>query len=183
MALITRRIFVRGAATLAAALPMRKPWAAKPLPDLADALMPIEPRVAPPDMPFLDGEGKEHRLTEFRGHGMVVNLWATWCAPCVAELPSLAALSVALAPFDIAILPLSSDRGGAETVRGWFADHKITALPVLIDPKGALARAWHARGLPTTLVIDREGRECARLEGAADWSSQSAAPLIRRLVG
>ena len=93
-----------------------------------------------PDGVFLDANGAEHHLSEFRGRGMVVNLWATWCAPCVAEMPSLAALSKALAPADIAVLPLSSDRGGAPAVKAWFEAHGIAALPVLIDPKGALAR-------------------------------------------
>ena len=78
---------------------------------------------------------------------MVINLWATWCVPCVEEMPSLAALSKTLAPDDIAVLPLSSDRGGARVVEAFYQDHGITGLPVLLDPKGAagthLARARH----------------------------------------
>ena len=183
MALISRRMVLAAGATLAATLPPRKPHAAQRLKDLAEVLSPTDPPIAPPDMPFFDAAGAEHRLAEFRGHGMVINLWATWCAPCVAEMPSLQALSVALAPYDIAVMPLSSDRGGADTVRAWFQDHDIAGLPVLTDPKGALARAWDARGLPTTFVINREGRICARLEGPADWSSATAIALIRRLVG
>jgi thiol-disulfide isomerase/thioredoxin len=183
MALITRRALLAGGATLAAALPPRKPWAAQSLPDLAEGLTPTNPPAALPDRPFFDASGKEHRLAEFQGHGMVVNLWATWCAPCVAEMPSLQALSVALAPFDIAVLPLSSDRGGADTVRAWFKDHDVTALPVLTDPKGALARAWDARGIPMTVIVDREGRDVARIEGAADWSKPDVITLIRKLVG
>ena len=112
---------------------------------------------------------------------MVVNMWATWCAPCVAEMPSLEALSKALAPQDIAVLPLSSDRGGAGGVRLVQA-HGITGLPVLLDPKGALARAFDARGIPTSVVINREGQACARLEGAADWSGSDAVALIQRLT-
>ncbi len=84
-------------------------------------------------------DGATHHLSEFKGRGMVVNMWATWCAPCVAEMPSLEALSKALAPQDIAVLPLSSDRGGAERLQAWYQAHGITALPVLLDPKGAMA--------------------------------------------
>ena len=113
---------------------------------------------------------------------MVINLWATWCVPCVAEMPSLAALSKALAPDDIAVLPLSSDRGGARRVEAFYQEHGITGLPVLLDPKGAAARAWHARGIPTSLIIDKKGRERARLEGSADWSTPAAARLVRKLV-
>ena len=113
---------------------------------------------------------------------MVINLWATWCVPCVEEMPSLAALSKALAPDDIAVLPLSSDRGGARVVEAFYQEHGITGLPVLLDPKGAAARAWHARGIPTSLIIDKQGRERARLEGSADWSTPAAAAIVRKLV-
>ncbi len=184
MASITRRTTLAVAGgTLAAALAPRKPFAARNLPDLADVLTPTEPPLAPPDEAFHDASGTEHRLAEFRGHGMVINLWATWCAPCVAEMPSLARLALALAPYDIAVLPLSSDRGGADTVRAWFQEHAIAGLPVLTDPKGKLARAWAARGIPMTVIIDRQGRDVARLEGAADWSTPAAIALIRKLVG
>ena len=105
---------------------------------------------------------------------MVVNLWATWCAPCVAEMPALAALARALAPADIAVMPLSSDRGGADAVRGFYAQHGVSGLPVLLDPKGAVLRAWGVQGIPVTVLIDREGRERARLEGAADWAAPAA---------
>ena len=183
MALISRRTVLAAGATLAAALPPRKPLAAPRLHDLAEVLIPTDPPVAPADMPFFDAGGTEHRLTEFLGHGMVINMWATWCAPCVAEMPSLQKLSVALAPHDIAVMPLSSDRGGVDAVRAWFTEHNVAGLPVLTDPKGALARAWNAHGIPTTVVINRKGLDCARLEGPADWSSAEAVALIRRLVG
>ena len=127
-------------------------------------------------------DGSTHRLAEFKGRGMVVNMWATWCAPCVAEMPSLQALSKALAPKDIAVLPVSSDRGGAEAVRAWFAAHGISGLPVLLDPKGAMARAFNAHGIPTTVIINTSGQVVARLEGAADWSAPEAQVLIRKLV-
>ena len=91
MALISRRTILAAGATLAAAIPSRKPHAALQLRDLTQVLIPTNPQVAPPDMPFFDAGGGEHRLNEFLGHGMVINLWATWCAPCVAEMPSLQA--------------------------------------------------------------------------------------------
>ncbi len=181
MTLITRRAALGAGGTLAAGLWPRKPLAAD-LSDLASRLQPTDPPTIPPDIVFLTADGSEHHLTEFRGHGMVINLWATWCVPCVAEMPSLAALSKTLAPEDIAVLPLSSDRGGVDVVKAFYQNHDITGLPVLLDPKGAAARAWHARGVPTSFIIDKRGRERARLEGSADWSTPEAASLVRKLV-
>jgi thiol-disulfide isomerase/thioredoxin len=186
MALTTRRAVLMAGATLAASLTPRKPYArdlhTHDLPDLAEVLIPVSPPEAPPDGVFLDTGGAAHTIASFLGHGMVINFWATWCQPCIAEIPSLVALSQALAPHDIAVLPLSSDRGGAQTVAAWFEQHGITGLPVLLDPRGALATAWGGKGIPTTHIIARDGKERARLEGAADWSTPASIELIRRLV-
>ena len=121
----------------------------KRLTPLAEGLEKLSPPADLPDGVFVTRDGASHHLSEFKGRGMVVNMWATWCAPCVAEMPSLQVLSKALAPQDIAVLPLSSDRGGADVVAAWYQAHGITALPVLLDPKGAMARAFNARGIPT----------------------------------
>ena len=181
MTRLHRRAFLAAGGTLASVLAAGKPRADE-LGDLARKLTPVEPPEIPPQGTFEDAEGRFHALGDFLGHGMVVNFWATWCGPCVRELPALSALSLALAPDNIAVLPLSTDRGGASFVGPWLKDRGITALPVLIDPKGAMARAWGVRGLPTSFIIDRKGRSRARLEGAADWSTPAAAALIRALV-
>ncbi len=184
MLISRRRIVATGIAggTLALGLPARKPFAADRLPELATVLEPTDPPVAPPAITFLDKNGTPHQLAEFLGHGMVINLWATWCVPCVAELPALAKLARILAPDDIAVMPLSSDRGGLSKVQAFFDDRGISGLPILLDPKGAAGQAWGAKGIPTTLIIDRLGRERARAEGAADWAAPAAAALIRKLV-
>jgi thiol-disulfide isomerase/thioredoxin len=186
MTLITRRtLLASGLAaggTITASLAPRKPWAAE-LPDLAEVLVPVNPPKDPPDGFFVDADGDQHTLASFRGHGMVINFWATWCQPCVAEIPSLVTLAKALAPFDIAVLPLSSDNGGARVVSAWFEKHDISGLPILLDPHGELSHAWGGEGIPTTHVIARDGKEMARMEGAADWSSDAAVTLIKRLVG
>jgi thiol-disulfide isomerase/thioredoxin len=181
MALTTRRAVLATGATLAATLAARKPFA-RELPDLAEVLVPIDPPRPPPDGVFVDTGGDEHTIASFLGRGMVINFWATWCQPCIAEMPSLAALSQALAPHDIAVLPLSSDRGGAKIVAAWVEEHKVTGLPILLDPRGALGHAWGGQGIPTTHIIARDGKERARLEGAADWSTPATIELIRRLV-
>jgi thiol-disulfide isomerase/thioredoxin len=162
---------------------VRKPHAEESLEPLGAVMVTVDPPVAAPDIGFISADGSPHHLSEFVGHGMVLNFWATWCAPCVAELPALAALSRTLAPDDIAVLTLSSDRGGATAVQGYFDQHGIIGLPVLLDLHGEGARAVRARGIPTSLIIDKQGRERARLEGSADWSAPEAAQAVRRLVG
>jgi thiol-disulfide isomerase/thioredoxin len=180
--MIHRRVVLATAAgTLAATVLPRKPLA-ETLAPLSEGLDPVSPPQDPPDGVFVTPDGVSHHLSDFKGRGMVVNMWATWCAPCVAEMPSLEALSKALAPKDIAVLPLSSDRGGADVVQAWYTAHGITGLPVLLDPKGALARAFNARGIPTTVIINTAGQVVARLEGAADWSAPQAQALIQKLT-
>jgi thiol-disulfide isomerase/thioredoxin len=135
-----------------------------------------------PDLHFFDAAGTSHDLSEFAGRGVVLNLWATWCVPCVAELPALADLARRSANTGIAVVPLSSDRGGAPVVQRFLSAHDLT-LPVWLDPKGEIGHALGARGIPTTLVIDRQGRERARLEGAADWASAATLARLRELIG
>jgi thiol-disulfide isomerase/thioredoxin len=146
-------------------------------------MMPTDPPVAPAAAQFTDADGAVHHLSDFVGKGLVVNMWATWCAPCVEEMPDLQVLARKVAAQGILVLPLSSDRGGAEAVRKFYAAHGIDALPIWLDPKGEAQRAWGARGLPTTLIIDRQGREVGRLEGAVDWAADAAVAEIPRLVG
>ena len=181
MLLITRRRTLVAGGTLAVGLHARKPGAVE-LHDLARDLVPTDPPVPATEITFVSPDGSEHHLADFAGHGMVINLWATWCVPCVEEMPSLAALSKTLAPDDIAVLPLSSDRGGARVVEAFYQDHGITGLPVLLDPKGAAGRTWQVRGIPTSLIIDKRGRERARLEGSADWATPAAAAIVRKLI-
>ena len=181
MVLITRRGVLAAGGLAAASLAPRGLYA-HDLPELSEVLVPVDPPRTPPDGVFLDADEGEHTIASFLGHGMVINFWATWCQPCIAEMPSLVTLSKALAPHNIAVLPLSSDRGGVGVVHSWYEAHDISGLPILLDPHGALGHAWGGMGIPTTHVIARDGKERARLEGAADWSSDVTVALIRRLV-
>lgn len=140
----------------------------------------------PKDLPaftFTDAQGATRTLADFAGRGVVLNLWATWCPPCVAEMPALDRLHAAVEAEGIAVLPLSSDRGGEAQVRPFYAARGITRLGVWLDPRGAAGRALGARGLPTTVLVDAQGRERARLEGAAEWDAPEMVAAIQRLVG
>jgi thiol-disulfide isomerase/thioredoxin len=181
--------------TLAAVLALRKPAPARifTLADGAehdqerlqgiDRLLATDPPRPLPAIAFTDSAGASHRLAEFAGRGVVLNLWATWCVPCVAEMPSLVRLATLLTSDRIDVVPLAADRGGAAAVERFYRAHAITALPVYVDPTGLALEALGARGVPTTLIVDRTGRERARLEGAANWAGSDALAAIRRLVG
>ena len=181
MRFLTRRGILAAAGTLASAPFAGNARAVERLP--AAELTLIVPPSPAPNIVFETSDGIEKSLSEFRGWGMVVNFWATWCAPCVAEMPALAALSRSLAPHDIAVMPLSSDRGGAAVVRRFYETQKLSGLPILLDPKGAAGRQFDLRGIPATVVIDKKGQLRARLDGAADWSGPAIAAKIRQLVG
>ena len=163
-------------ATLTAALPARQAGAQ------TGKLVESAPKPAPA-FSFTDAEGREHGALDFAGQGLVVNLWATWCPPCVAEMPALDRAQAALAEEGVRVLALSSDREGRAKVEPFYRDRGIRHLGLWLDPRGAAQRALGARGLPTTVVIDRKGQERARLEGAAEWDKPEMLAAIRRLVG
>jgi thiol-disulfide isomerase/thioredoxin len=176
---VNRREALAGG-TVAAALALCKPRAAAAA---AIGLKLVDPAAKPPEVAFERPDGTKRRLSDYRGQGLVVNLWATWCVPCVAELPSLDALARAVAADRIAVLPISADRGGAPVVEAFYKVHAISALPVLLDPDGALMQAFGVRGVPTTYLIDRAGMERAYAEGGDDWGTPDAAAAVKKIVG
>lgn len=188
MHIVTRRALLVGAGaaagTVAAALIARKPGAvaaeeeSPALPDLS-GLKATGPTPLP-DIGFTDAAGARRTPADYAGRPALLNLWATWCVPCVAEMPALDAFA-ARAP-EFTVLPLSSDRAGAPAVERFFRERGVAHLPVLLDPRGEAARALGARGIPTTLVLDAQGRERGRLEGAAAWASDAAVARLRALV-
>lgn len=177
-----RRAVLTAAGTVAALGVARKPLAAGAMQDLA-ALRPARTDAAVPEIRFTAADGAARTLADYAGHGVVLNLWATWCPPCVAEMPALDRLARELRAERVAVLALSSDRGGASVVERFYKERGIRDLAVLLDPRGEASRALGARGLPTTLVIDRKGRERVRVEGPADWAAPASVGVIRALVG
>ena len=127
----------------------------------------IVPQHPAPSVTLMDAQGRPASLAAWRGRGLVLNFWATWCVPCVREMPSLQAL--ARASPQLAVVPASSDAGGAEAVRQFYAAHAITALPVWLDPHGAAGEAMGIAGLPSTFLIGPDGTLRGLVEGGADW--------------
>ena len=134
-----------------------------------------------PDLRFTDLAGHEVALSSFRGHVVVMNLWATWCAPCLAELPALDRLHRALSRAGLVVLAVSVDEGAADVAT--FMKERGLTLEVLRDPAGrAVARALHVDAYPTTFVIDATGRLRERYLGIADWDLPESLDHFRALL-
>lgn len=152
-------------------------WSIQAAPSIAmpapptDAVVPLEPAEPPPAIAYVTAKGDEATLADHKGKVVVLNFWATWCAPCVRELPSLDKLAAALPTDAFRVLALSTDRGGKKKAAPFLADLGIENLAADLDPKSKLARALGLRGMPTTYVIDRNGLVIAKLEGIAEWDS------------
>ena len=139
------------------------------------------PAVAP--IAFRDAAGKEVKLADFHGRFMLVNLWATWCGPCINELPELAKLQSELPKERIAVVPVDVlEKLDAEKIRTFLSGHGAAELPVYIDSNYATQRGFTANELPLTVLIDADGRELARMLGPAEWDSVPAQEVIRAAI-
>ena len=130
-----------------------------------------------PDTAFEDGEGQPVRLSAFRGRPLLVNLWATWCGPCVVEMPSLDALA-AREGDSLRILTISQDTDGRQKVTDFFAAHHFTRLQPYQDGRMQIMTALRVDTLPTTILYNSQGVEVWRMTGMSDWQDQRAARLL-----
>jgi len=131
---------------------------------------------------FSDSDGNPVMLDEFQGRFVLLNFWATWCAPCIVELPSLKRLSDEMGGDDFAVIAVSTDRKGIGYAREFLAKRGIDAPAVYNDPTSLFAGANRVAVMPTTILIDPEGREIGRLAGAAEWDSDDAQRLIKSVL-
>ena len=136
---------------------------------------------AAPDIIFADPEGEETSIADFAGKPVLVNLWASWCVPCVKELPTLETLHDSRP--DIAVIAISQDMGPAASVAAFLDKHKVGEFAAYQDSKMALSGALGAEILPTSILYDAEGREVWRFVGDLDWSGAEAARLLGEATG
>lgn len=136
-------------------------------------------RPAVPDLAFKDSAGSEVTLRKWRGRVVLLNLWATWCAPCRKEMPTLNAVQKQLGSKDFEVVALSVDRKGLEASAAFLKETGADALGLYIDETTKSLESLQAFGLPATLLIDRKGREIGRLLGPAEWNSAEAIALIK----
>lgn len=131
-----------------------------------------------PQAPMLDDAGNEKSFADLRGVGLIVNFWATWCVPCVKEMPALDQLARVAGERGLRVVALSADREGASVVRAFYEKNDIRHLPVAIDKLSRVARAVGIDGLPTTVLYDAGGREIGRVIGVAEWDTPAALDFL-----
>lgn len=166
-----RRDLLAGVLALAAA-----PVAARPL-------MPLHE--TPREMlspPFVDGDERDLTLEDFQGRVVLLNIWATWCAPCRKEMPMLDAVQARLGGDDFHVLPLSIDRAGLRPVRRFYEEIGIRHLKIYLAEDIRAMAAFAVAGLPTTILIDRQGRELGRFSGPSDWDSPENITLFETII-
>lgn len=132
-----------------------------------------------PEITFEDGNGQTLTLDAFKGRTILLNVWATWCAPCREEMPTLDALEAELGGAGFEVVPLSVDRAGPEVVDTFYAETGIQHLGLYVDASMQASLDLGARGLPTTLLIDAEGRELGRLVGPAEWDAPEMIAFLK----
>ncbi len=140
-----------------------------------------EPR-ALPDVPLIGMDDAPRSLVEYQGKWVVLNFWATWCPPCRHEMPSLGALQTAMGGERLQVVTVATGRNAVHAITEFFAEAGVEHLPVLRDPKMALARNMGIAGLPVTVILDPQGQEVGRLIGDADWNSAEARTMLEALV-
>jgi thiol-disulfide isomerase/thioredoxin len=177
-----RRSFLAGAlATLAS------PALANIGPELARGTLAkfqlAKPPKTLPELAFNDADDKPLKLADYKGKIVLLNFWATWCAPCVKEMPSLDRLQAELGKDKFVVLPLSLDGPSRPKVAPFYQDKKLSNLGVYFDKGRKAMQALDISILPTSILIDGEGRELGRLEGEADWEKPEALALVKAAVG
>jgi len=186
MTLRTRLVLILVAAVAAIGIPavlyemnVRDVHASATPPAILDKMKMVEGAPAAPAVTFYDADGKAMSLNDFRGKYVLVNLWATWCGPCINELPSLVRLNAELPQDQVTVLPIDLERHDAQKVVEFLERTKIEGLPIYIDRDFAAMRGFGANELPLTILIDAEGREVARAAGEQKWDHADVVAYLK----
>jgi thiol-disulfide isomerase/thioredoxin len=135
-----------------------------------------------PELRFTNGAGQPRTLVDFRGKVVLLNVWATWCLSCRTEMPALDRLQAELGGPNFEVVTLSIDRSGPEIVKKFYAESGIQHLAIHIDPSNKVGPALAMAGLPTTLLIDRQGQELGRLIGPAAWDAPDMIAFLKSII-
>lgn len=135
-----------------------------------------------PEIAFKDAAGEAMTLKDWRGKVVLLNIWATWCAPCREEMPTLDRLQAELGGDSFEVVALSIDRAGVDVVRKFFDEIGIENLAILIDQDMSLLRELAIYGLPATILIDPDGQEIGRLLGPAEWDTPEMLSFFQSVI-
>lgn len=135
-----------------------------------------------PELQFQDGTGRARSLADFRGKVVLLNIWATWCTPCREEMPALDRLQTRLGGTEFEVVALSIDQQGAQAVRKFYDEVGVKALALYIDPSAQAGFKLATIGLPTTIIVDRAGREVGRRVGPAEWDAPKLVDELRGMI-
>jgi thiol-disulfide isomerase/thioredoxin len=154
--------------------------------EVAAVTVPKDPKPLP-DLAFAGPDGAPKSLADYKGRTVLVNLWATWCVPCRQEMPALDKLQATLGGPDFEVVAINIDTRNLDKPKSWLKEAGIEKLAYYADPEAKvfqdLRRVGKAVGMPTTLLVDREGCELALINGPADWASEDALKLVRAALG
>jgi peroxiredoxin len=149
---------------------------------LSPDLRRVEPGSDAPDFTAVDvTSGDTLGIESLAGEVVLLNIWATWCAPCEAEMPSMQRLHEELSPEGLRIVAVSVDHGDAEKVREWIEERSLT-FTVVQDPTGSIEQTYQTTGVPESFVIDRRGIIVKKIIGATEWDHPTQRALFRRLL-
>jgi thiol-disulfide isomerase/thioredoxin len=174
----SRRLFLAGGLS-ALALPARADVGPELLKGTVARFELAKPPKALPDLEFLDADDKPLKFADFKGKAVLINFWATWCAPCVKEMPSLDRLQAAMGKAKFVVLPLSLDGPSRPKVAPFYKDRNLANLGVYFDKGRKVMQKLEISILPTSILVDPAGRELGRLEGEADWEKPEAIALMK----
>jgi thiol-disulfide isomerase/thioredoxin len=146
--------------------------------EFADNFTLLDPPVPTPEESIETLDGTPVKLSRYKGEVILLNFWATWCAPCVREMPALERLAIDLKDEGLRVVAASMDVKGAELVKPFLEKLGLSEMTVLLDRRTLLGQAFGIQGLPTTYLIDREGRVVGAYQGPAEWDSEEAKTLI-----
>ncbi|MEP5153102.1 TlpA disulfide reductase family protein [Planktotalea sp.] len=131
---------------------------------------------------YLKDDGSEGLLSDHQGKVVLLNFWATWCAPCRHEMPMLSELQTELGGDNFEVVTLATGRNAPPAMKKFFAQIGVDNLPLHRDPKQKIARDMGVLGLPITVILNEDGQEIARLRGDADWSSENAKAILNAVI-
>jgi thiol-disulfide isomerase/thioredoxin len=163
-------------------------WPAEPPPAeiAADALpqgfKPMDPPLQMGGFAFQDADGNSVRLSDFKGRPVVLNIWAKWCAPCLAEMPKLNQLQAEAAPGTLVVAAVAVDEPDPDKVRNFLANRRWDALKPYLDPKNVFAKALDVKSIPVSLLIDKNGFALVRVDAPVDWYSDEAIRLLKQTI-